>query len=551
MLLADRREEVSMEIVGGTATFPGIAIGGVRYFYRAEKKEGKDLFFDVQEELQRLYAARDCLIKELEEKMEMAPGEESEDLTGERELLDSPSFFKALEEMIFLEKVYASYAITVTSSEMEEAFGSLETPAIRKKLRNIRQVSSRMLEILAHMMRKEAFLKEPAIVVADALSPAQMLGMGKENLLGIITRVGSSVAHASIIAKSLNIPILEDVDVDTNWDGKQIVVDGYTGTVYIEPDEETQKEYEIRKESDLQEKEALLSLRDQEDVTLDGRKVGIYANIGSTDDLNSVKYYGAAGIGLIRSEFQYLGRENYPGEDELYRSYRKIAEAMGEKLAIIRTVDLGADKKSDYMNIPVEVNPIMGNRGIRFCLDHREILKTQLRAIYRAGVCGRLAVMYPMITSLEEVRELKLMEEEVKEDLEKEGIPYCKKMEKGIMVETPAAVMISRELAGEVDFLSLGTNDLTQYTLAMDRANPNLKEKYCDRHPAILRMIEMVVREGHKENCQVMICGELAADVSLTKDFLKMGVDALSVVPACILPVRKALRSSRIRETEE
>lgn len=532
-----------MEIVRGTAAFPGIAIGEARYYYQAENSEEKNL--DASAQLALLSRARDRLEKEL---LETKTEENQERLWEEQEILHSPAFFKALEDMICSEKVHATYALAVTEREMEEAFGGLETPFIKKRLQAMNRVSERLLFILEELTRKTSFLVRPGIVVAEALTPAQMISLEKENLLALVTRVGSEVAHSSIMAKSLNVPVLADVDVKSEWNGKLVIVDGYTGNVYIDPDAETWKEYEIRRKCEFLEKEALLCLKDEEDVTLDGKQVGIYANIGSLDDLDSVKYYGAAGIGLIRSEFQYLGRENYPGEEELFEGYRNVAEAMEGKLAIIRTVDLGADKQSEYMKIPPEINPIMGNRGIRFCLDHREILKSQLSAIYRAGAYGRLAVMYPMITSLEEIDELRLLEEEVKAELRERKLSFCDDMETGIMIETPAAVMISRELAQRVDFLSLGTNDLTQYTLAMDRQNPNLKDKYLDHHPAILRMIELVILQGHKEGCKVMICGELASDITLTEKFLKMGIDALSVVPACILPVRKVLRSVKISE---
>ena len=311
--------------------------------------------------------------------------------------------------------------------------------------------------------------------------------------------------------------------------------------MYIDPDEEVKKEYEIRRQADKEEREELLKLRREPDITKDGRKIEIYANIGNMDDLNSVLYYGAAGIGLLRSEFQYLGRENYPRENELFLAYKKIAETMGEKLTVIRTADLGADKQAEYLNIPDETNPIMGNRGIRLCLDRKRMFKAQLRAIFRASAYGNLALMYPMISSEEEMDEIEEIIREVKIGLDEKGILY-KHIKTGIMIETPAAVMISRELAGRVDFLSLGTNDLSQYTLAMDRQNPLLRKKYNDHHPAVLRMIQMVIEAGHAENRRVCICGELAADTALTEEFLRMGVDCLSVVPACILPVRKALR---------
>ena len=313
--------------------------------------------------------------------------------------------------------------------------------------------------------------------------------------------------------------------------------------MYINPDEEVKKEYEIRRQADMEEREELLKLREEPDITKDGRRIEIYANIGNMDDLNSVVYYGASGIGLLRSEFQYLGRENYPRENELFLAYKKIAETMGDRIAVIRTADLGADKQAEYLNIQDETNPIMGNRGIRLCLDRKRMFKAQLRAIFRASAYGNLALMYPMISSEEEMDEIDEVIREVKKGLDEKQIPY-KKVKTGIMIETPAAVMISRELARRVDFLSLGTNDLSQYTLAMDRQNPLLRKKYNDHHPAVLRMIKMVIEAGHAENKRVCICGELAADTALTEEFLRMGVDCLSVVPACILPVRKALRQA-------
>ena len=351
------------------------------------------------------------------------------------------------------------------------------------------------------------------------------------------------------MAKSMNLPMLVGIEADMDWEGEYAIIDGYNGTFYIDPDEELLREYDIRRQADLKEREELLELRSMPDVTRDGKKVNIYANIGNMDDLSSVLYYSAAGIGLLRSEFQYLGRENYPRENELFLAYRKIAETMGDHMAVIRTADLGADKQAEYLDIPDEANPIMGNRGIRLCLDRKRMFKAQLRAILRASAYGNLAMMYPMISSEEEMDEIEKLIEEVKAGLKEKKIPY-KDIKTGIMVETPAAVMISRELAKRVDFLSLGTNDLTQYTLAMDRQNPLLRSKYNDHHPAVMKMIEMVVNAGHQEGCPVYICGELAADTHLTKKFLQMGVDGLSVVPASILPVRKAVRCTDLRYQE-
>ena len=384
---------------------------------------------------------------------------------------------------------------------------------------------------------------EPVIVVTESITPTELMEMDKDKLMAIVTHHGSDISHAAILVKTMNIPALIEIDTDTEWDGQIAIVDGYTGFLYINPDEEVKKEYEIRRQADMEEREELLKLREEPDITKDGRRIEIYANIGNMDDLNSVVYYGASGIGLLRSEFQYLGRENYPRENELFLAYKKIAETMGDRIAVIRTADLGADKQAEYLNIQDETNPIMGNRGIRLCLDRKRMFKAQLRAIFRASAYGNLALMYPMISSEEEMDEIDEVIREVKKGLDEKQIPY-KKVKTGIMIETPAAVMISRELARRVDFLSLGTNDLSQYTLAMDRQNPLLRKKYNDHHPAVLRMIKMVIEAGHAENKRVCICGELAADTALTEEFLRMGVDCLSVVPACILPVRKALRQA-------
>ena len=381
------------------------------------------------------------------------------------------------------------------------------------------------------------------IVVAESLAPTEIMEMDKDKLLAVVMHHGSAVSHTSIVAKTMEIPSLVDISVEDDWDGQTAIVDGYTGTLYLNPDEETKKEYRIRLEADKKEKEELLQLKNQSDETKDGRKIGLYANIGNMSDLNNVLYYGAAGIGLLRSEFQYLGRENYPRENELFRAYKKLAETMGDKIAVIRTADLGADKQAPYLDIPEETNPIMGNRGIRLCLDRKLMFKAQLRAIYRASAYGNLAMMYPMVSSEAEMDEIQHLTEEVKEGLKEKGIPF-RNIQTSIMIETPAAVMISRELAKRVDFLSIGTNDLTQYTLAMDRQNPLLKNKYDDHHPAILRMIQMVIEAAHAEGKKAGICGEIAADTRLTETFVHMGVDFLSVVPACILPVRKALRET-------
>ena len=478
-----------MEIYKGIATFSGIAIGKVLYYSRGEYQIRLCLVSNIKKEISNFQEARLQAVQKLHELYEasrLINEQESRVFLRQIKLLESESYQNAIESSIAHEKVNAAYAVMINRDELVETFRNLEEP------------------VMHH---------------------------------------GSTVSHASIMAKTMEIPTLVDIAADDEWDGMTAIVDGYTGTFYLNPDAEIRREYEIRLEADHREREALLELKAQKDETKDGRKIGLYANIGNMSDLSSVLYYGAKGIGLLRSEFQYLGRENYPRENELFRAYKKVAETMGERLAVIRTADLGADKQAPYLDIPQETNPIMGNRGIRLCLDRRRMFKAQLRAIYRASAYGNLAMMFPMIDSEEEMNEIEEIIEEVKAGLREKDIPF-KDIMTGIMIETPAAVMISRELARRVDFLSIGTNDLTQYTLAMDRQNPLLKDKYNDHHPAVLRMVRMVVDAAHKEQRRVGICGELAADTALTGKFLEMGVDFLSVVPACVLPVRKAIRET-------
>ena len=533
-----------MDIYKGTGAFSGIAIGKILYYHKSEYQIRQYEITDVREELNVFRQTRARVMEQLTELYEKnctIQESQAELFLRQKNLLDGKTFQRAIESIIKNEKVNSAYAVMTTRDEMVSTFRTLEEPAIKERLENIREISDRLISELGGISPRIDLGDEPVILVTESITPTELMEMDKDKLMAIVTHHGSDISHAAILAKTMNIPALIEIDTDSEWDGQQGIVDGYTGCLYINPDEEVRKEYEIRRQADMEEREELLKLREEPDVTKDGRRVEIYANIGNMDDLNSVLYYGAAGIGLLRSEFQYLGRENYPRENELFLAYKKIAETMGDRLAVIRTADLGADKQAEYLNIPDETNPIMGNRGIRLCLDRKKMFKAQLRAIFRASAYGNLALMYPMITSEEEMDEIEAIIREVVQGLEEKGIPY-KNIRTGIMIETPAAVMISRELARRVDFLSLGTNDLSQYTLAMDRQNPLLRNKYNDHHPAVLRMIKMVVEAGHAENKRVCICGELAADTALTEEFLKMGGDCLSVVPACILPVRKALR---------
>lgn len=535
-----------MDIYKGTGAFPGIAIGKIVYYHKSEYQIRQYEIADVKSELSIFRQARARVIEQLTELYEkncMIQESQAELFLRQKELLEGKSFQRAIESIIQNEKVNSAYAVMTTRDEILSTFRNLEEPAIKERLANIREISDRLISELGGVSPRIDLGDEPVIVVTESITPTELMEMDKDKLMAIVTHHGSDISHAAILVKTMNIPALIEIDTDTEWDGQLAIVDGYTGCLYINPDEEVKKEYEIRRQADMEEREELLKLREEPDVTKDGRRIEIYANIGNMDDLNSVLYYGAAGIGLLRSEFQYLGRENYPRENELFLAYKKIAETLGDRIAVIRTADLGADKQAEYLNIPDETNPIMGNRGIRLCLDRKKMFKAQLRAIFRASAYGNLALMYPMISSEEEMDEIDAIIQEVKKGLDDKGIPY-KNVKTGIMIETPAAVMISRELARRVDFLSLGTNDLSQYTLAMDRQNPLLRKKYNDHHPAVLRMIRMVIEAGHAENKRVCICGELAADTALTEEFLRMGVDCLSVVPACILPVRKALRQA-------
>ena len=522
-----------MEIYKGTSAFSGIAIGKILYYHRGEYQIRQSMVDNVKKELDRLDNARTAVKNQIQHMYKNGaplPKEQELTLKRQRKLLSGGSFQRAGESMITTEKVSAAYAVQTTRDELANVFRKLEDEAVKEQIENIREISELLIGAMGGSHARINLGDEPVILAAEQLSPNELLEMNKASLLAVVMHQGSVISHVSIMAKSMEVPTLVEVEIQKEWDGHMAIVDGYTGTLYIDPEPELLKEYEIRHAADKEEREELLRLRNQKDITADGKEIKLLANIGNLDDLNTVLYYGAAGIGLLRSEFQYLGRENYPRENELFRAYKKVAEDMDERPA-------------EYMAIPDEVNPMMGNRGIRLCLDRKKMFKAQLRAIYRASAYGNINLMYPMITSEDELDEIEKLIREVKKGLDEKNIPY-KNIRTGIMIETPAAVMISEELGKRVDFLSLGTNDLTQYTLAMDRQNLLLKDKYNDHHPALVKMIRMVTEAGHKSGCEVYICGELAADSNLTEAFILMGVDGLSVVPACVLPVRKAIRSS-------
>ena len=542
-----------MNVYHGVGTFPGIAIGKIQFYRGCEQHIHKYTVTDTESELIRFQKARKKAIEELQDwhKKEQAElGRTLRRIETYIQLLENSSFIRAIESMVQSEKVNVSYAIATTKDELSTTFAKLDDPYVQARVESIRYISDQLIGILDSISRDRIQGEEPVILVSRELSPAHVMEVDQKKLLAIVTKQGSAISHTSILAKTINIPVLIGLEVDVEWDGCIGIVDGYNGTLYVEPDTDTLKVYQEKQVCDLKKQEELLKLRDAEDVTKDGTKVELLANIANLEDLDSVLTNGASGIGLLRSEFQYLGRENYPREGELYRVYRQVAQTMGDRRGVIRTVDLGADKQANYMNLPQELNPAMGNRGIRVCLDRKKMFRAQIRAIYRASIYGNLAIMYPMITSMWEVEESWEIVEDVKKGLDQREIPY-KDIPNGIMVETPAAAMISSELAEKADFISLGTNDLTQYVLAMDAQNPQLERKFDRHHPGVLRMMEMVIKSTHEAGKKVLVCGELAAENVMIPYFLNLGVDALSMAPACILPARKIVRNLDLRKVEE
>ncbi len=537
-----------MEIYEGQAVFGGIAIGKIRYRYNPDLLGYPYSVSDVKQELVRYENAKELAIQQLTEQYQNALSEgDAEAAAFQRQirLLEEPGFSQAIESMVSTEKVTVSYAVTTTRDEMTSTFAALEDEVVVNRIQDIREIAGRLTYILNGLSREKDTLEEPVIVAAEKLSPSEVMELDKSKVLGFVTQGGSPLSHTAIHVRAMEVPVLIHIPVHAKWEGRICVIDGSAGKIYLDADADVLDEYRRRQEREQKEREYLQSLKDEEDITADGHRVHLYANIGELEDLDNALENGARGIGLLRSEFQYLGRETYPREKELFLAYQQVAQTMGEELAVIRTLDIGTDKKADYMGLSLELNPAMGNRGVRFCLQRKKMFKEQLRAIYRASVYGNLAVMYPMVTSVEEIHEIQEVVNEVKESLREREIPY-REIQQGIVVETPAAVLMAREMARELDFLSIGTNDLTQYTLAMDRQNPQLKDRYKENHPAIMKMIRMVVREGHREGCWVGICGELAADTGLTAEFLRIGVDMLSVGPASILPIRKKIRELKL-----
>ena len=534
-----------MEMYTGKSIFKGIAIGKILFYQKGEQPVKRVKIEDTAEQIKRYEDARAKAAEQLQGLYEKALKEVGEANAAVFEvhqmMLEDDDYIDSVVNIIETQQVNAEFAVATTGDNFAKMFAEMEDDYFKARAADVKDISERMVNILSGNESGGAIGDEPVIVVAEDLAPSETVQMDKEKLLAFVTRLGSANSHTAILARTMNIPALIEVDIKEEWNGKMAVVDGYTGTFYIDPDEETLKKMQEKKEEDIKARELLQQLKGKEDVTVDGKHIKLYANIGGVKDVASVLANDAAGIGLFRSEFLYLEADNYPDEEAQFQAYKTVAENMAGKKVIVRTLDIGADKQVDYFNLDHEENPAMGYRAIRICLDRRDIFRTQLRALLRASAYGNIGIMYPMIISVDEVKEIKKIVESIKAELTEKGIEYGN-IEQGIMIETPAAVMISDLLAEEVDFFSIGTNDLTQYTLAIDRQNSKLDNIYDAHHPAVLRMIQKTIENGHKAGCWVGICGELGADMTLTETFLKMGIDELSVSPTFVLPIRKLIR---------
>ena len=534
-----------MEMYTGKSIFKGIAIGKILFYQKGEQPVKRVKIEDTAEQIKRYEDARAKAAEQLQGLYEKALKEVGEANAAVFEvhqmMLEDDDYIDSVVNIIETQQVNAEFAVATTGDNFAKMFAEMEDDYFKARAADVKDISERMVNILSGNESGGAIGDEPVIVVAEDLAPSETVQMDKEKLLAFVTRLGSANSHTAILARTMNIPALIEVDIKEEWNGKMAVVDGYTGTFYIDPDEDILKKMQEKKEEDIKARELLQELKGKEDVTVDGKHIKLYANIGGVKDVASVLANDAAGIGLFRSEFLYLEADNYPDEEAQFQAYKTVAENMAGKKVIVRTLDIGADKQVDYFNLDHEENPAMGYRAIRICLDRRDIFRTQLRALLRASAYGNIGIMYPMIISVDEVKEIKKIVESIKAELTEKGIEYGE-VEQGIMIETPAAVMISDLLAEEVDFFSIGTNDLTQYTLAIDRQNSKLDNNYDSHHPAVLRMIQKTIENGHKAGCWVGICGELGADMTLTETFLKMGIDELSVSPTFVLPIRKLIR---------
>ncbi len=532
--------------VFGKSVFSGIAIGRIALLEHGDNQVKRAKIEDVEAEVARFEAAKETAKVQLQELYDKALKEVGEVNAAIFEvhgmMLEDLDYVESIVNIIRTQELNAEYAVATTGDNFSEMFAAMDDDYMKARAADVKDISNRVIAVLQGKSGTGINSDEPVIVIADDLAPSETVQLDKSKVLAFVTKYGSANSHTAILARTMNIPALIGVDFPDDIDGKMGIVDGATGSFLIDPSVSVLEEYQKKKAKEDEKKKLLLELKGKENVTLDGKKINLYANIGGVGDVASVLDNDAGGIGLFRSEFLYLETDNYPTEEEQFKAYKTVAENMAGKKVIIRTLDIGADKQVDYFNLDKEDNPAMGYRAIRICLDRVDVFKTQLRAIYRASVFGTLAIMFPMIISVSEVKKIKEIIKEVMSELDEAQVPY-KEVELGIMIETPAAVMMSEELGKEVDFFSIGTNDLTQYTLAIDRQNAKLDNIYDSHHPAILKMLKMVVDNGHKSGCWVGICGELGADVTLTETFLKMGFDELSVSPSMILKVREKIRS--------
>ena len=531
----------------GKSVFGGVAIGKIKVFSKEQMQVRRERVSDAEREIERYEAARETAMEQLGRLYEKALREVGEANAAIFEvhqmMLSDDDFNESVENMIRGNLVNAEYAVASTGDNFAKMFAAMDDEYMRERAADVKDISERVLRVLTGGAEEDA-AEEPAIIVAADLAPSETVQMNKELVLSFVTVQGSLNSHTAILARTMGIPALVGTALSPEeLDGRLGIVDGFTGTFYVDPDETTLAVMREKQAADLEKKRLLQELKGKDNITLDGKKILLYANIGNSKDLAAVLGNDAGGIGLFRSEFLYLERDSFPTEEEQFAIYKTVAETMAGKRVIIRTLDIGADKKCDYFELDREENPAMGLRAIRICLTRPEIFKTQLRALYRASAFGKIAIMFPMIISVEEVRKIKEIVEEIKAELTEQGIVFGQP-ELGIMVETPAAVMMSDELAKEVDFFSIGTNDLTQYTLAIDRQNEKLDRFYDPHHPAVLRQIRIVVDNAHKAGIWAGICGELGADPELTPLFLKMGVDELSVSPGSILPLRELIRKT-------
>ena len=545
-----------MEVYQGKSVFGGIAIGRISVHKKDEQQVKRVRIEDPEQEILRYRQAKQTAMEQLQGLYQKALKEVGEANAAIFEIhqmmLEDDDYNESVENIIRMQQVNAEYAVASTGDNFAQMFSAMDDDYMRARSADLKAISERVLSVLGGRATGIAASGEPVIIVADDLAPSETVQLNKDLVLSFVTVHGSVNSHTAILARTMSIPALigTAIPLTDDIDGKVGIVDGKNGCIYVDPDEDTLGRMQQLKLEEQEKKELLQTLKGRENITIDGKKIMLYANIGNSKDLAAVLQNDAGGIGLFRSEFIYLERDTFPTEEEQFQIYRTVAETMAGKPVIIRTLDIGADKKCDYFEMEPEENPAMGCRAIRICLTRPEIFKTQLRALFRASAFGNISIMYPMIISVDELRKIKTIVAEIRQELTEQGVTFGEPKQ-GIMIETPAAVMMSEELAKEVDFFSIGTNDLTQYTLAIDRQNPKLDAFYDPHHPAVLRMIQMVVENAHKAGIWAGICGELGADTTLTRRFLDMGVDELSMSPGSILPVRKIILETDVTKERE